>query len=94
MRRLVQALLAIILLLGFVGDLRVLAPVMAAVLVLYAVRRHVRVAWAEAALLVGAFIAFELDSEVFAWALFLTVAVVAGFLAATNGRVRQTSNLP
>lgn len=108
-----QAVLAIVLLVAFVGDLRFLVPVMALVLFLgaafgapygpflrlysTAIKPRLRApkhledprpprfaAAVGTGFLVAASIAFAADAEVLAWALTLTVTLLAG-LAATSG---------
>lgn len=92
MARLVRAALAIVLLLAFVGDLRILVPVLALVLALGAWRRALPRAEATvgATLLAAATVALQSDNEVPAWTLVLAVAALAGFEAATaTGRSRE-----
>jgi hypothetical protein len=87
--RLVRAMVAIVLLLAFVADLRVAAVVVAALLVA-AAWRHVVLSRAECVLgavaLAGATLAFQTDHEVAAWTLVLAVAAVAGVAAIATGR--------
>ena len=86
--RLVRLAVAVILLLAFIGDLRVMAPVLAAVLVLVAARDALPRPHAIIGIvaLVIATIAFELDTEVAAWTIVLAVAAVAGVTVATVPR--------
>jgi hypothetical protein len=84
MVRVEHAAVAIVLLVAFVADLRFVVPVALGVLLWWTVRHRVeRVEMAVgAALLAASSIAFAFDSEVAAWALTLTVAVLAGVSAA------------
>jgi hypothetical protein len=83
--RLLRGLIAIVLVLAFVGDLRVVAPAAAGAIAL-AAWRHL-LPWSHAAVAAGvlaaATVAFEVDRQVTAWTLVLVVAAVAGLTAAT-----------
>lgn len=84
--RLARLLIAVVLLVAFIGDLRVLAPITAAVLALAAWRHRVLprpFAVVGALTLLAATVAFQTDHEVAAWSLVLAVAAVAGVTVAT-----------
>jgi hypothetical protein len=84
--RLARLVIAVVLLLAFIGDLRVLAPVTAGLLALAAWRHVVlpRLFSVIGALaLLGATVAFETDHEVQAWSIVLAVAAIAGASVAT-----------
>lgn len=80
MHRLARAVVAVVLLLAFVGDVRPAVPAFGLLLAAAAWRQALpRIeALAGAALLAGATIAFGADAEVQAWTLVLAVAVLAG----------------
>lgn len=84
MARIEHAAIAIVLLVGFVADLRFVVPCALGVLLWWMLRhRAERVEAAIGAVLLAvASIAFVRDAEVAAWALTLTVAVLAGVIAA------------
>jgi len=84
--RLFRGLIAIGLLLAFVGDLRVVAPVLAVLLALAAWRHVLRPAHAAVGVvaLAAATVAFQVGREVTAWTLVLAVAAVAGVSVATS----------
>ena len=83
--RLARLAIAVILLLAFVGDLRVMAPALAVLLAVAAWRHALprTPALIGAVLLAAATLAFEVDREVAAWTLVLTVAAGAGLSVAT-----------
>ena len=83
MARVEHAAITVVILVAFVADLRVVAPMLVGVFIVWAVR-HERdrvAASAGAAILSMSTIAFETDNEVVAWALALGVAVLAGVSA-------------
>ena len=86
--RLVRLTIAVILLVAFVGDLRIVAPVLAGVLVVVAARDALPRTHAIAGIvgLVAATVAFHVDAEVAAWTVVLVVAAVAGVTVATAPR--------
>jgi hypothetical protein len=83
--RLARGLIAIVLLLAFIGDLRVLAPAIAVLLVVAAWRHLLprTPAIVAATALAAATIAFQTDHEVAAWTIVLAVAALAGVSVAT-----------
>jgi hypothetical protein len=87
--RLARAVVAVVLLLAFVGDLRVVAPILTVVLALAAWRDVVPGLHAigAAIALAVATLSFELDNEIVAWSIVLTVAALAGLsVAIVSGR--------
>ena len=84
MRRIDHGIVAIVLFLAFFADLRFVVAALVVVLAAWAVWRPIdrMLAGAGAALLAASSLAFLLGGEVAAWALALTVAVLAGVSAA------------
>lgn len=83
--RLAEAVVAVALLLAFVGDLRIVVPIAALALLLGALAGHVRPQALLGACALGVATALmETGSEVAAWAVALTVVVAAALGAVTG----------
>jgi hypothetical protein len=85
MARLEHAVVAVVLLVAFVADLRLVVPIVAVLLAAHAVVTRRRIQIVEAALLVLASLAFAVDREVAAWTLTLAAAVLCGIAVSATG---------
>lgn len=85
MARLGHAAVAIVLLVSFVADLRLIVPIVAVLLGAHGLVTRRRIRIVGAALLVLASLAFAADREVAAWTLTLAAAVVCGLAVSATG---------